>query len=243
MNLADFLDRYGDALAEAVIQTYPPLYDAEARRTGGLDLGRLLRRPLGAQADAIRATALSLSRHAGTHVVGEMGVGKSLIAVAAAYLAGFRRVLVLCPPHLVQKWRREVLQTVPGARVAIVRTIADMERVRTLAATPLFVVCSREQAKLGYRWGRRRSHGRCATGLADSRAMPMGASYACSAVQPASCRRPTLRTCRSPGWISGRRNGAVPHAAARCGRPTAPGRGGCRSPTTSAGGWRASSTC
>jgi len=152
MNLADFLDRYGDAVAEAVIHTYPPLYDAETRRTCRFDLRRLLRRPLGAQADAIRATALSLGRHAGTNVVGEMGVGKSLIAVAAAYLADCHRVLVLCPPHLVKKWRREVLQTVPGARVAIVRTIADLGRVGMLAATPQFVVCSREQAKLGYRW-------------------------------------------------------------------------------------------
>ena len=55
---------------------------------------------------------------------------KRILAAAAAYLAGFRRVLVLAPPHLVKKWQREVLQTVPGAKVAIVRTISDLERVR-----------------------------------------------------------------------------------------------------------------
>ena len=32
----------------------------------------------------------------------------------------FRRILVLCPPHLTRKWKREVEETVPQARAAIV---------------------------------------------------------------------------------------------------------------------------
>lgn len=152
MNLGQFLDRYRDAVTAAVIRTYPPVYDAETRRTSGFDLRRLLRRPLGGQADAIRATALSLQRQRGTNLVGEMGCGKSLVAASAAYLAGLRRVLVVCPPHLVRKWRREIVQTVPGAQVALVRTITDLERARPLTGRATFVVCSREQAKLGYRW-------------------------------------------------------------------------------------------
>ncbi len=152
MNLAEFLDRYRDGITEAVIHTYPPIYDAETRAACGFDLRGLRRRPLGAQADAIRATALSLQRHRNTNVVGEMGTGKSFIAASAAYLAGCRRVFILAPPHLVKKWRREILQTVPGARVAIVRTIRDLERTRSLGGSIQFVICSREQAKLGYRW-------------------------------------------------------------------------------------------
>jgi hypothetical protein len=41
----------------------------------------------------------------------QMGAGKAAIGAAAAYLAGFRSVLVLCPPHLV-RWRREIVATV-----------------------------------------------------------------------------------------------------------------------------------
>lgn len=152
MNLGELLDQYGNAITRAVIDTYPPLYDAEIRRTGASDLGRLLRRPLAAQADAINATVLSLRQHPGTIVVGEMGTGKSYIAAAAAHLAGCRRVLVLTPPHLVKKWRREILQTVPGARATIVRTIGDLEAVRRLEGATDFVICSRERAKLSYRW-------------------------------------------------------------------------------------------
>lgn len=152
MNLAELFDRYGQSITRAVIETYPPLYDAEARRTGGADLRRLVRRPLAAQADAINAAVLSLKHHPGTIVVGEMGTGKSYIAAAAAYLAGCRRILVLAPPHLVKKWRREIVQTVPGAQTTIVRTASDLEYVRRLGGATHFVICSRERAKLGYRW-------------------------------------------------------------------------------------------
>lgn len=152
MNLAAFLDRYRTAVTEAVIRTYPPFYDEKTRQAGEFDLRRLLRRPLGAQADAIRATAFSLRRHRGTLVVGEMGTGKTTITAAAAYLAGFKRILVLCPPHLVRKWGREVRETVSGAHVAVVRRISDLERLRSGDEKIQFVICSREQAKLGYRW-------------------------------------------------------------------------------------------
>jgi len=40
----------------------------------------------------------------------------------------------------------------PDAGVAIVRTIGDLERSRTLGGPMQVVICSREQAKLGYRW-------------------------------------------------------------------------------------------
>jgi superfamily II DNA or RNA helicase len=152
VNLTELIERYREAITEAVIRTYPPVYDAEARQRSGFDLRRLLRRPLGAQGDAIRATALSLRRHPGTNVVGEMGTGKTMIAAAAAYLAGCRRVLVVCPPHMVRKWRREILATVPGAQVALAHTIHDLERLRSTAVGRQFVICSRERAKLGYRW-------------------------------------------------------------------------------------------
>ena len=82
-----------------------------------------------------------------------MGTGKTFIATAAAHMAGFRRVLVLCPPHLTRKWKREVEETVPSVRTAIVTSITDLERLRySVGAGPLFVVMSRERAKLSYRW-------------------------------------------------------------------------------------------
>src|SRR6185437_342586 len=112
----------------------------------------LLRLPKGAQADAIRATVHSLRREAATTVAGEMGTGKSLIGVAAVREAGFRRPLVVCPPQLPEKWVREVVTTIPGARAVIVRSITDLECVRTMPDAFVATILSRERAKLGAAW-------------------------------------------------------------------------------------------
>ena len=150
MDLAGFIDSYKDAIAQRVVESYPPLYRPSEN---GRKLPRLLRSPLGAQADAISGAALSLEAHRGTTVVGEMGTGKTFIAASAAHMAGFKRILVLCPPHLTRKWKREVEATVPGARAAIVTSITDLERLRlSIGSGPLFAVMSRERAKLSYRW-------------------------------------------------------------------------------------------
>ena len=150
MDLAGFIDTYRDAIAQRVVESYPPLY--RPSENGG-KLPMLLRKPLGAQADAIRGAALSLEAHRGTTVVGEMGTGKTFIAASAAHMAGFRRILVICPPHLTRKWKREIEQTVPGARAAIVASITDLEKLRlSIGSGPLFAVMSRERAKLSYRW-------------------------------------------------------------------------------------------
>ena len=149
MNLGGFIDKFKDAIARRVVESYPPLY--RPSENGGA-LPRLLRKPLGAQADAIRGAALSLKAHRGTTVVGEMGTGKTFIG-AAAHMAGFERILIICPPHLVPKWKREVEMTVPGVRTAIVESITDLERLRfSIGSGPLFAVMSREKAKLSYRW-------------------------------------------------------------------------------------------
>ena len=150
MNLGEFIDTYKDAIAQRVVESYPPLYRPSAN---GHTLPHLLRIPLGAQEDAIRGAALSLQSQRGTTVVGEMGTGKTFIGAAAAHMAGFQRILVLCPPHLTRKWKREVEETVPLARAAIVASITDLENLRySVGAGPLFAVMSRERAKLSYRW-------------------------------------------------------------------------------------------
>ena len=50
MNLGGFIDTFKDAIARRVVESFPPLY--RPSENGG-KLPRLLRKPLGAQADAI----------------------------------------------------------------------------------------------------------------------------------------------------------------------------------------------
>ena len=108
MSLSTFLDRYRAPITKAVNRTYPPRYSAALAPTLGYDLTRLGRRPLGAQAHAIRATALALREGPSATIVGEMGCGKSFVGAAAAFFSGARRILILCPPHLTRKWVREI---------------------------------------------------------------------------------------------------------------------------------------
>ena len=133
-----------------MVESYPPLYRPSEN---SLKLRRLLRTPMGGQEDAIKGVVLSLQAHGGTIVVGEMGTGKTFIGAGATHATGFRRILVLCPPHLTRKWKREVEETVSQARAAIVTSITDLERLRlSVGPAPLFAVMSRERAKLSYRW-------------------------------------------------------------------------------------------
>ena len=59
---------------------------------------------------------------------GEMGTGKTLLAMTAVFKhaqlprsqggsSGKFRCLVLCPDHLIAKWKREIEETIPGAKV------------------------------------------------------------------------------------------------------------------------------
>ena len=105
MNLTQFIETYQDAITQAVLRTYPPVYTARNRDEWGFDLRRLRRRPLGAQGDAIRAVAVSLRRHRGTNLVGEMGTGKTTIGAAAAHLAGFNSRVCHFPLRLPTRFR------------------------------------------------------------------------------------------------------------------------------------------
>ena len=70
MNLGEFIDKFKDAIARRVVESYPPLYRPSEN---GRRLPRLIRTPLGAQEDAIRDAVLSLEADRGTTVVGDMG--------------------------------------------------------------------------------------------------------------------------------------------------------------------------
>ena len=150
MNLSDFIDTYREAITKRIVHSYPPKYRPAA---DDRPMPQLKRRPMGAQETAIRGAAQSLTEQRGTTVVGEMGVGKTFIAIAAAQLAGFRRVLVLCPPHLVGKWKREIEDTIPMVRTGIADSITDLEQLRRQEGHgPQYVVMSHSRAKLGHRF-------------------------------------------------------------------------------------------
>lgn len=151
--LAAFLEVHRESLIASVNAAFPPIVTRAEVRSD------LLRKPLGRQAEAITALAHVLQHNRWAMLIGEMGSGKSFTGVAAAYhcqaacQAGNKRILILVPPHLTKKTVREVETTVPNVRTRILRSVSDVEALRTLPADkPLFVVLSRERAKLSHCW-------------------------------------------------------------------------------------------
>ncbi len=62
------------------------------------------------------AVARAIRNHGVGNLQGEMGCGKSISGAAVMDLLDAYPAIVLCPPHLVPKWIREIEETIPGAK-------------------------------------------------------------------------------------------------------------------------------
>jgi hypothetical protein len=117
----DYLRTYSSQLGARIVEMYPPLQGpkdpiAQALKT-------LLRKPLPAQAMTITGAAKYLRTEDSVRLVGECGTGKTLMSIGIAHAHADGKpysTLVMCPPHLVLKWAREVLITVPRARAFVI---------------------------------------------------------------------------------------------------------------------------
>lgn len=84
-----------------------------------------------------------------------MGVGKTLMGPAVAACLRARRSLVLCPPHLVDKWGREIRHVLPGAQVAVVNTPGELDAYFQLPAAaerPAFALLKETSARAASGW-------------------------------------------------------------------------------------------
>jgi hypothetical protein len=138
--LTQFLADFGPGLLEAVGRQNPPTFEGvpDPRRDAVMD--GLERAPFPAQREVVQAVTRLLvdAGERAAIINAEMGTGKTMMAICAAavlHAEGYRRALVLSPPHLVYKWRREILETVLGARVWVRNgpdTICTLLRLRML---------------------------------------------------------------------------------------------------------------
>lgn len=128
-------------------------------------MDRLKRKPFAAQAEVVQAiTALLLDRNEQAGIINaEMGTGKTMMAIAVAavmHAAGYRRTLVISPPHLVYKWRREILETIPAARVWVLNgpdTLLKLLKLRDQMGDAYdgrqeFFILGRVRMRMGFHW-------------------------------------------------------------------------------------------
>jgi Type III restriction enzyme, res subunit len=125
--LYDYLRAYAPELGRRIVETYAPLHAPSDPPAP--ELRQLLRTPLPAQELAIMGSVKYLRDHDAVKIVGECGTGKTFMAGAGiCYVAAHGRpysTIVMCPPHLTEKWAREVLIAVPGAQTFIIEDLRN----------------------------------------------------------------------------------------------------------------------
>lgn len=164
MSLHEFIGDFGQGLLEAVERECPPVYQGDKPAHRDAVLHQLKRQPFDAQREVVHAAAtLLVDRNEPACILNcDMGTGKTMISICIAsvlYQEGYRRMLVLSPPHLVYKWRREILDTVPGATVWVLNgpdTLAKLLMLREVLGVvskgPEFFILGRVRMRMGFHW-------------------------------------------------------------------------------------------
>ncbi len=120
-SLNDYMRLHATELGARIVASYPPLHSPDEAHSCHLSL--MLRTPYPAQALAIMGGAKRWQIARSAHVVAECGAGKTLIAIGMMLVHAQGKpfsAIVMAPPHLVEKWAREVFLTLANARVFLV---------------------------------------------------------------------------------------------------------------------------
>lgn len=167
MPLAQFLTDFREPLLEQISKQTPVLYDGTHAAWQDAVLDGLKRQPFAAQRHRILACYAGLVKHnlPAIFLNGEMGTGKTMmgICVSALMQRGYshKPVLVISPPHLVYKWRREILDTIPDAVVTVINGSNAIRALRHFrqqlgdarqSARPHYLVIGRVRMRMGFHW-------------------------------------------------------------------------------------------
>ena len=118
MELKEFVSDWKDVLTKQVIASFTPTYQFEQKAGSNSILQKLKRKLLPSQEHIALAVRRRFSKNKSAFIVGEMGVGKTILSVGISALlkssehqnkipAGLK-VIIMCPSHLCKKWEREM---------------------------------------------------------------------------------------------------------------------------------------
>ena len=163
--LVDFIGRHKTALLNYLDQHFTPLYDFDYGELAPI-LNRVRikgNRLYETQKHVTAATYTALQQRKGVIVVGEPGVGKTVVGATLAialrpHMKPDQVVLVMSPPHLTKKWQREIEMVTKSVGVRVyakilkrvddVRAFMDADLPMTLKVG----IIPREMAKLAEGW-------------------------------------------------------------------------------------------
>lgn len=167
LTLNEFINNFRSPLLEAVKAQCTPLFSETINPRDAEILAKLSRAPYPGQAriiHAMKALLIDCNQPAGI-INADMGTGKTLMSIGVSALCeayGHRRTLVICPPHLVYKWKREIMMTRPDAQVMILNGNTSLQRLITLrdhahtygTDRPVYFIIGRVRLRLGHYWRR-----------------------------------------------------------------------------------------
>jgi hypothetical protein len=131
-SIAEYLSSFSQELGDRILKIYPALQapqDPVSER-----FNTLLRSPFAAQRLAVMGIVKRWQEARAAAIVAECGTGKTLMALSAIHVHSSGRpytALVMAPPNIVGKWCREVLITIPGARVFVIDGLRTSGRSNT----------------------------------------------------------------------------------------------------------------
>lgn len=136
-NLEEYVERFGANIADKAYKEVTPLYkpghDIEPERVtrfadnvsycSDIEL-------FPAQRDIISAVMKRLEKHRQAIIVADMGTGKTVMSIGAIYALSKKKnesTFVICPSHLVEKWKREIARFFPAAYIKICGSIGEFQ--------------------------------------------------------------------------------------------------------------------
>ena len=163
--LVDFIGQHKSALLSYLDRHFTPLYDFRYDPLAPiLDRVRIKGyRLYETQKHVVASTYTALQQRKGVIIVGEPGVGKTVVGATLAlalrpHMQPDQVVMIMSPPHLTGKWQREIEMVAKsvGARVhaQILKRVDDVRAFMDadLPMTLKVGIIPREMAKLGEGW-------------------------------------------------------------------------------------------
>ena len=163
--VSQYLNKYGITIANRIRESFNPLFDPASeyicdrlkRINGNLkkNVGYTLYPAQLAVAEALKRR---LDKAKVGVVVAECGSGKTKIGASAlaAHQNGKKCFnVVLCPSHVTKKWVREIEETLPNTKAAVVYSLGDIDKVykeHLTGNTSTYIILSKERARDGFMW-------------------------------------------------------------------------------------------
>ena len=164
--LDEYLNEFSEELTNKIQLSFKPLfdpnkqqYDTPVEQFNDINKYRRQINLLYNQRSVINAVCKRLNTAHSAIIVGNMGSGKSIMSIGSVYAHSrmhhkkYTTNIVLCPGHLIEKWKREIQDSYPCAEVIIcngfnhfVKDIEPKLNDKT-RKTNLFIVLSKDTAK------------------------------------------------------------------------------------------------